>query len=160
MLKIKPFRQRAGSCGPASLKMILNYFGVDVSERQLIKLTGCTPGKGVGAKGILEGAKKLGFDGFIKDDSNFNELRHYVIKNKIPVIVDWFWYDEGHYSVVVDIDRENIYMLDPSLGHLRALRLRKFRRLWFDFPQDYIKKKEDIILRRIIVIYPSSSKLS
>jgi len=49
--------------------------------------------------------------------------------------------------------QENIYLQDPSLGHRRALKLRTFKRLWFDFPGDFIAQRSDLIIRRMIVIH-------
>ena len=153
MLNIKPFMQKSGYCGPASLKMILNFYGLNKTEKELAKLTGASKSKGVGAEGILKAAKKLGFKGFYKDFSSFDDIKKYVINKKIPVIVDWFSKDEGHYSVVVNIGKENIYMQDPELGFIRAMKLSRFKRVWFDFPGPFLKLKNDIKIRRMIVIY-------
>lgn len=154
MLKVRHFRQqKPGFCGPASLKMVLEYYGSQKSEKELARLSGCTISKGVKAEGILEAAKKLGFKGFIKDFSDIKDLKKYVLKKKIPVIVNWFSIDEGHYSVVVDIDRENIYLQDPELKGIRTIKIKTFKRVWFDFPGDFLHSKDEIIIRRIIVIY-------
>lgn len=153
MLKIKSFRQKKGFCGPASLKIVLDYFGVRKSEKELAELSGCAKSKGVGAENLLKTAKKLGFKGFIKDFSEISDIKKYVLKKKIPVIVDWFSQDEGHYSVVVGINKKNIYLQDPELGKIRKLEIEKFKRIWFDFPGNFLKSKTEIIIRRMLVIY-------
>jgi len=153
MLKVKSFRQKTGFCGPASLKMVLNYFGVRKSERELAKLIGCTRVKGAEAKNLLKAAEKLGFKGSIKDFSEIEDVKKYVQKKKIPVIVDWFSEDEGHYSVVVGIDKKNIYLQDPELGRIREIDIETFKRVWFDFPGRFLKSKNEIIIRRLIVLY-------
>jgi len=153
MLNIKPFRQSSGFCGPACLKMVLDYYGVKKSEKELAKLSAATPGKGVGAEGLLKTAKELGFKGFVKDFSNLHDIRIYALNKKIPVIVDWFSATDGHYSVVVHIDQEKIYLQDPDLGRLRTMNLDTFKRVWFDFLGDFLRSKDDIIIRRMIVIY-------
>src|SRR3989344_8369402 len=153
MLEVKPFMQRAGLCGPACLKMVLNYYKIRQSERELARLSGCTPSKGVDANGLLKATKKLGLKGFVKDFSDLRDIKYYVSKKKIPVIVDWFSADDGHYSVVVDIDKSNIYLLDPDLGHIIALTLKTFKRVWFDFPGDFISSKNKLVIRRMIVIH-------
>lgn len=152
MIPIKPFRERLGYCGPASLKMILSYYGINKSEKELAKLTNSTKEHGTNAKSIIKIAKKLGFKAFIKNFSNIKDIRRYVLKQKIPIIVDWFSQDEGHYSVVVDIDKENIYLQDPEIGHLHAMKLNTFKRVWFDFPTKYLESKDDIVIRRMIII--------
>lgn len=153
LLYIKPFRQSPDFCGPASLKMILSYFDVEESEKKLAELSGHKKSTGVEAKGLLSAAKSLGFEGVIKDNCTFEDIRFYIKKKKIPIIIDWFDSSDGHYSVVIGIDKENIYLLDPSLGTQRALKLETFKRIWFDFPGELISK-ENLIPHRIIAIYP------
>ena len=153
MLDVKPFKQTPGFCGPACLKIVLDYYGVEKSETELAKLSNCTKERGTSAENLVNAAKKLGFKAEIKDSCFLDDIKKYMDK-KIPVIVDWFLSDEGNYSVVAGIDNENIYLLDPSLGHLRAINLNTFYRIWFDFPGTYLTKKEDIIIRRIIAIKP------
>lgn len=153
MLKVKPFRQRSGFCGPASLKMVLDYYGKEKSEMDLARFSGCDKNHGVEATGLLKAAHKLGFKGFVKDFAEIKDLRKYVNGKHIPVIVDWFSEIDGHYSVVIAIDKENIYLQDPELGYLRAMTLKTFNRVWFDFPGFTLNSKEDIIIRRMLVIY-------
>jgi predicted double-glycine peptidase len=153
MLRVAPFKQKYGLCGPASLKMVLSFYGLKLTENKLAKLTKCNPQKGIEARSMVKAAKSLGFKAFFKDNCTLDDLKKYVLNKKIPVIVNWFDTNDGHYSAVVDIDEENIKLQDPGLGRLRALRTDNFYRVWFDFPGDFIKTKDDLILRRMIVIY-------
>lgn len=132
--------------------MVLAYYGVEKSEHELAELTQCDPELGISGEEMLVAVRSMGFDGYIKDDASLNDLEELVSKKQIPVIVDWFSEDDGHYSVVVDLDSENIYLQDPEMGHLRAMRRSKFYRVWFDFPGEYIRKAEDLTIRRMIVI--------
>ena len=152
MLQIDSFRQKPGYCGPASLKIVLGYLGIKISEKKLVLISGCKPSCGIGAEGLVDAAQKLGFHGQVKDFSDLEDIREWVNRKKIPVIVDWFAFEGGHYSVVSGIDTENIYLEDPSLGHRRALKLSTFMRLWFDFPSDYLRSKDELIIRRMIII--------
>ena len=153
MIKLKPFRETPGLCGPASLKMVLEYYGVLVSEARLAQIAGTTKEKGTLKEDLIRAAKHFGFQVFSKDRSTLSDLR-YFIKRKIPVIVNWFLDDEGHYSVVVDIDRKKVVLMDPHLGGLRTMPIEKFLRVWFDFRGKFIRKPEDLILRLILVITP------
>lgn len=132
--------------------MVLSYYGISMTEEELTERTHCDPSLGVDAEKMLEVAHELGLEGYIKDFASFEELEELVVRREVPVIVDWFSEDDGHYSVVVDLDSENIYMQDPEIGHLRAMRRNRFYRIWFDFPGDYINKNEDLTIRRMIVI--------
>lgn len=158
MLKIKPFRQKSGLCGPATLKMIFSYYGIDKTEAVIAKETDCDPELGVEAGRMLTYARDLGFDGYIQDESTLENLERLVVKEEIPVIVDWFSEDDGHYSIVVDIDSENVYLLDPEIGYVRAMRRVKFFRVWFDFPGDFLRSKNDLTIRRMIVILKKNVK--
>ena len=137
--------------------MVLEYYGISKTEQELIKLTGSTAEIGVSANKLIKTVKRFGLDGFIKDKARIADIKDYVLHKKVPVIVDWFAEDDGHYSVVVDIDQENIYLLDPSYGHIRAMRLDKFYRVWFDFPGNFLKSKNDLIIRRMIVVLKSAN---
>ncbi len=152
MLKIKPFRQKAGLCGPAVLKMVLKYYGIEKSEDELAILTNCDPEKGIGGEQMLLSARELGMEGYIEDNATLEDLEELVLKQQIPVIVDWFSVDDGHYGVVVDIDKENIYLQDPEIGHVKAMKRNQFFRVWFDFPGDYLASRDDLTIRRMIVI--------
>lgn len=132
MLAIKPFRQTAGLCGPASLKIAMSFFGVHVSEARLTKLAGANTKDGVDAKGLVRAARALGFRARLRDLLTIEDLRKSVAKN-IPVIVDWFSVSDGHYSVVVGVDKENVFLADPELGQTRAMRHQEFLHIWFDY---------------------------
>lgn len=157
MIKLKPFRQTPGLCGPASLKMVMDYYGVSISEEKLARLSGASKKKGVSIKGLIKAAKHFGFKTFLKQNSSLKDLEQFVNK-KIPVIVDWFYEDEGHYSVVADIDNKNIVLMDPALGGKRKMPVEKFLRLWFDFPGKFIKKPDDLILRLMLVVAADASR--
>ena len=58
-----------------------------------------------------------------------------------------------HYSVVVDIGRKYIYLMDPEIGKVRKMDLTTFYRVWFDFPGDVMKSNSDLILRRMVVLF-------
>ena len=124
-----------------------------LSEAEIAKIAGATKEKGVSKEGLIRAAKHFGFQAFSKEKSSPNDLR-YFLKRKIPVIVDWFFEDDGHYSVVVDIDKDNIIFRDPSFKSLRRLPIEKFLRVWFDFPGEFIKNPKDLILRGILVVTP------
>lgn len=154
MLKVKPYKQQPGLCGPASLAMVLNFFGVRASENQLARLSGCTPERGVGAHRLVKALNHFGLKGLVKDFATLADIRRYVRKRRIPVIVDWFSTNDGHYSVVVDITRTHIVLQDPELGRKRTMDLHTFNRVWFDFPGRAIRAKCDLNIRRMIVVLP------
>ena len=166
LLLVKPFQETlyGGYCGPASLKMVFEYWGVEKSEAELAEACNRDPELGVSSERMAEVARKYGFEAEVKNNSDFSEIESWL-KKKAPVIVDWFSpgrkdypdseMPDGHSSVVVGLDAEKIYLEDPEIGGLREIKREDFLRVWFDSPGASIAKPEDIILRQIIVIRPS-----
>ena len=163
ILNIKSFQEtlHADMCGPASLKIVLDYYGVNKSEQDLARLTGLVPDLGVDDKSIIKVAESLGFKAQIKNESTFDDIEEWL-KKGVPVIVDWFTrgrYDykdsavaDGHYSVIFGLDDEYIYLQDPETGGERKIKREDFMKVWFDFTDRYIKPDE-LIIRQIIAIY-------
>src|SRR5258708_2692779 len=112
LLPISSFQETQGEsmCGPASLKIILDYYGVNKTEQELALLCGTTIELGTSDAGIKAAAESLGFKVEVKNNASLEDIQMWLDK-KIPVIVDWFTrgrkdYEdsdiaEGHYSVVV-----------------------------------------------------------
>jgi len=160
-LRTKPFKQSKMMCGPASLKIVADYFGIQAGENKLAKL--CKSNKIMGTTGenLLRGARAIGLHGSIIDDADFKTIQYWLGKD-IPVIVDWMSPGQsrpphtrmagGHYSVVVGLTPTHIVLEDPGLGLRRRIKRADFMSVWFDFDDLYPERKSDIILRRIIVI--------
>lgn len=162
-LKLKSFQETLGMsyCGPASFKIVLEYYGIEKSEKELAKMAGWNKELGVRDKGIKKTAEALGFKVKIKNNSNYQDIQKWLNKD-VPVIVDWFtrgrgdYSDsataDGHYSVVAGLDDKFIYLQDPEIGKIRKIKRSDFMRVWFDFKGQNIKKNE-LIIRQIIAIY-------
>ncbi len=153
MLRVKSYKQSPSFCGPACLKMVLEYYGIKKSEAELAKSAKTSLKFGTSAKNVLNVGKRLGLKGFIKDYADINGLKEFVLKKKVPVIVNWFSQDEGHYSVVVGIDEKNIHLMDPEFGKRRTMDLVTFKRVWFDFHPAFLHSQKDLVIRRMIVLY-------
>jgi len=162
LLEVKPYREMiVGGCGPASLKMVFDYYGVEKSEEELFKVCGSSEELGTPAEGLKKVAEGLGFKAEIKENSTFEDIQQWLDK-KVPVIVDWFTrgrldYGEseiadGHYSVVVGLNEDYIYLQDPELGRLRRIKKEDFMIVWFDFRGKYIKPDE-LVVRQIIAVW-------
>ena len=164
LLPVKSFQEtlHTGMCGPASLKMVLAYYGVEKTEEELAKLCGTDPELGTSDKGIRHAAETLGFKAEIKNNSTFDDIRSWLDK-KVPVIVNWFTrgridypdseVPDGHLSVVVGLDDGYIYLQDPEIGSLRKIARDDFMKVWFDFTGEYINSWDEMIIRLIIAVY-------
>ena len=150
-----------GLCGPASLKIVLAYYGVEKSEDELAKM--CKTTKGLGTKDIdiKAAAEKLGFKAVIKNNSDFKTVTTWL-KAGVPVILDWFTTGRpefadvdvpgGHFSIAVGMDDRFIFLEDPEIGRTRRIEKNEFIRVWFDFP-GWLIKRDELIIRQLIAIY-------
>lgn len=163
LLPIQPFQEtlHASMCGPASLKMVLQYYGIEASESEIAMRCDHNTKLGVTSAAIQAAAESFGLNVTIAREASFEDISSWLTK-QVPVIVDWFSagrkeYDQplpdGHYSVVVGIDEENIYLQDPELGSLRTIAKADFLPIWFDFEGKYIRSWNDLIIRELIAIY-------
>lgn len=164
MLDIKPFQEtlHGGYCGPASLKILLSYYGVEKSEEELARLCNISKDLGTDDKSLKKAAESLGFKVEIKNNSDFDDIKEWL-KKGVPVIVDWFtrgrsdYSDsevaDGHYSVVMGLDDQNIYLQDPEIGGMRTIDKDDFMRIWFDFTGDRIESWDEMVIRQLIAIY-------
>lgn len=153
MLRVPLFKQSKSFCGPASLRMVLAYYGLRVSERKLALLSGATRAGGVEGEGLLAAAKRLGFSGKIIDKASMEMIRTYIEKN-VPVIVSWFSVNEGHYSVVVGIDKKYIYLVDPEYGKIIRFLITNFLKVWFDIDIDKRTLEVEVYVRSMLVVWP------
>ncbi|MEK7510052.1 MAG: cysteine peptidase family C39 domain-containing protein [Patescibacteria group bacterium] len=162
-LKVKPFQETLGAdmCGPASLKIVLDYYGLNKSEKELAKLVGTTRRLGTDERGLTRAARQLGFKVIVKNNSSFGDIEKWLHRG-VPPIVDWFtrgradYSDsdiaDGHYSVACGIDSQYIYLQDPEIGGIRKIEKNDFKRVWFDFRGEFIDPSE-LIIRQLIAIY-------
>ncbi len=159
---VKPFQETLcqSMCGPASLKMVFDYYGIEKSEAEIAKMCHVDESLGTDAKTLKRVAEELGFKVAIKNHSTFENIQMWLDK-KVPVIVNWFTRGraddedskvaDGHYSVVVGLDDEFIYIQDPEIGKLRKIEREDFMKVWFDFTGKYIDPNE-LVIRQLIAV--------
>lgn len=139
-----------GSCGPASMRSILAFYGEYRSEAELIEATKCTHEEGTWSHEIVAAAIRYGYDAHVSDGNTIDDLKRELAIG--PVIVDW--YDAGgHYSVATGITDTEVILMDPQDNtKYRTLEIEDFKNLWFDFekPETF----DSITKQRIIVIRP------
>lgn len=160
MIKLNPFIQSDDSlCGPACLKMVLDYYGVQVSEEELAKEMNHTYEYGCTNEDIVNTARNYGFICSSSVYTGFKDIE-WAIENNIPVIVDWFSGDipDGHSSIIIGIDDENIYLQDPLYEEPRTIKKEDFYRVWFDFKDTPIRP-DNLVIRFAAVVIPYNSLL-
>lgn len=120
------------SCGPASLLSVIMYWQAgDMGESALYKIVGTSETDGTSYLNLGLGAaqygKANGLDVQIREHLTINDLRLYLSKgtpvilniqawrspdnNNIPWSLNW---EDGHFVVLVAMDPDFIYFMDPS----------------------------------------------
>ncbi len=163
-LQIRPFQEKlnAGYCGPVVLKMVLDYYGVQETEEELAQLARTSKERGTDDQAIQRVLESFGLKVTIKNKASFEDIQGWLDK-EVPVIVDWFTrgradypdsaVPDGHYSIVVGLDDNFIYLQDPEIGGLRKITRGNFMKVWFDFRGEQITSWADIILCQLIAVY-------
>ncbi|MHB2020722.1 MAG: C39 family peptidase [Candidatus Xenobia bacterium] len=118
------------SCGCASMESVLMYWGQEFREDELIKGMHATPTDGTDPDQMVAFARHHGLNAEFKQNQTLHDLEQ-ALQRQVPPILDieaWrdkpngHWetdWDDGHYVVLVGMDTQNLYLMDPSVlgGH-------------------------------------------
>lgn len=118
LLNVPYFPQhREYTCGPASLRMVLAYYGRAIAEEMLAPLLGTNDVMGTDRERMSEIIKSHQLVPYERTDATLDDVRH-LIDNGMPVIVRHLDDDEDfdHYSVVIGLDDAHITLNDPWFG--------------------------------------------
>lgn len=163
LIPITPFRQSDDSrCGPACVRMVLDYYKVDATEDEIAERCKHTYELGCTDEGMKAAFEYFGLGCTIENDCDLADLEYWSEHN-IPIIVDWFadGYNDhampnGHSSVVVGIDRNHVHLMDPWSGQIRNIPRNEFLRVWFDWKDsDVIEDWKNMVIRQVIIAYPN-----
>jgi predicted double-glycine peptidase len=123
---------------------VLSYWGRQVEEAELMKLLGTSEEVGTYPEDIVRGARALGFDAEAVDNLSLDAVEKFTAtgspmialgqvwrsqqKSKESVVDDW---DDGHYIVVLGVDRDYVYFQDPYIRMSKGFVPRaRFEALW------------------------------
>lgn len=161
MIELIPFKQSDSSrCGPACVRAVLAYYGIDTTEDSVARRCGWSYELGCDDFGMVTALCDFGVKAEISNRSELKDLEYWV-RHHIPVIADVFVGGEiddlpnGHSVVVVDIDREKVYVMDPAVGQVRGIARGEFERVWIDWKGNTVDNFNDILIRQIIITYPN-----
>jgi len=158
MLNIKPIKQKKRMCGPASLSIVLKYYGINKNQEELKKILSSTYLTGTKNKKIIKVSKDFNLKAKYKTNSSINEIRK-LLSKKIPPIIGWFS-PEGasHYSVIKGLDKSNIFIVDPELNKTRKIKIKEFEKNWFDINWENLNFFKKIIISSKIFFYNKFNK--
>lgn len=141
--------QTFNNCGPATLSMILSYWGINKSQQELgEKLRpyqnpqGDNDDKSVTFEEFLDEAESYGLAGFIRPNGDIEKLKVFIA-NGLPVAVKTFLHDYddiGHYRIIRGFDEnKKILVQDDSFeGKGLEFSYDKLLRLWQPFNYQYM----------------------
>jgi ABC-type bacteriocin/lantibiotic exporter with double-glycine peptidase domain len=151
-MKVPLFKQRKNSCGTTSLRMVLSFFGNNVSENEIIRDVGGLKSYGVRTIKLAEFARKIGLKtktySFNKKLADYKttikrpeikDITRYLRKS-IPVIInvrhsllnDTKITKEGHFIVVTGYRNRVFNYNDPDDGKEHTVEEEKLRFAWFN----------------------------
>ncbi len=155
-LRVPIFQQETDySCGAVNLLSILKYWGVyDGTEQSLYDRLEVSPKSGTEPHKIVDVAREFGLKAYFQKNVKLEDLKG-ALKKKMTVILDlqaWKdkerahipWsddWDDGHYVVLIGMDRTYLYAMDPSAeGGYAYLPLDEFLERWHDIegPDDQL----------------------
>jgi len=145
MIEIPNYRQTTDyTCGATSLLSILVHYGFcNETEMTLAEKLDTNPGWGTDPADIERVLLEYGFEIESRSGMSFNDLEM-MVEAEMPVLVtyqawsesDQPWnecWEDGHYSVVIGMDDENVYLEDPSLaGEIGYIPRQEFLERWHD----------------------------
>lgn len=124
ILKFPGFRQTfEWNCGTTALNMVLAYYGYDVTESCIIKMSGANDKEGTPIEGMKKVAKSYGIQ--IKEGKlSTSEIRDNIDKGYPSILLIQAWtkkidpdwkneWDQGHYTVVIGYDKNRLIFADP-----------------------------------------------
>ena len=153
-MKTKPIKQPdASACGPAVIKIVTNYFGLDVPMAKIKRIARYDRKEGMTNKEIVKTLKGFGFRVIEKHDTTWKDLQK-TNKKENAIIVSWMLHGYiGHVSMVERVSKKTIHLADSVSGRIIQMFKVVFLRLWFDYDDKwYPEKNSDIQLRWLAIV--------
>ncbi len=134
-----PYRHQVNEymCGPATLQMVLAFFGDLRSQRKLRKLMKASPKeletKAADNNKMVRAIQRAGLYAYVNEYSNLHELKSFINQG-YPVVVNYIEpsNEEGHFSVVkgYNVLLGNLILNDPWNGSDFVLSEKQFLARW------------------------------
>lgn len=131
-------RQKTGyMCGPASLQMVMKFFGTNKSQKDILKSTGLSERKlkdaGMNNGALIKAGQKAGFYVYVNENSSLAEIK-YFIDLGLPPIVNYREpsQNDGHFAVVAGFSLADraLILHDPWNGKNFSIAERSFVVRW------------------------------
>lgn len=144
-LAVPDVRQTTGyTCGVSALQAVLAYYGIETRDDLLAQELGADPDKGVNPPAIIRVAQAHGLTAQLREGMTVDEVAE-VLRAGSPVLVALqAWSDrprpnyrenweDGHYAIIIAVERDAVVFEDPSvLGSRAVLSRQEFEERWHD----------------------------
>lgn len=139
-------------CGPAVTQMLLENIGVNVTQEAITEAAGATytiETHGTRVDQLAKAVHELAPHAKLwhKEKASFEDLEYVLNEKKYPVGVEWQGLfedednddeDNGHYSIVANIDRakDELIIVDPYKDFVeqnRIIKISLFEKRWWDY---------------------------
>lgn len=111
----KELMKTNSDCGIAAVKMLLGFYGIDVSYEELGREINTTV-DGTNWEDIKKYLETLDNVNSLEFEYNLEKAKEYSEKG-IPLLINWNVDEEevnSHYSILIAIDKNSVWMLDPE----------------------------------------------
>lgn len=136
-------QQTFNNCGPASLSMVLSYFGRAETQQDIAAvIKPYNEDKNVTAEELIAYAQSIGYNARVIEGGDINLLKAFVA-NGLPVIAER-WLPEtsdgpiGHFQVVMGYDQSQIHFFDSLQGQNIKEGFASFDEGWQVFNRHFI----------------------
>jgi predicted double-glycine peptidase len=144
------------SCGAAALQAVLAYWDVyDGGESKLYGPLACTEADGTEPDSIVRVARQYGLTAELKENQMVKDLQEALAAGTTVILDMQAWRDrtktpdwtkaweDGHYVVLVGLDKDFVYLMDPSiLGTYAFVTIPEFLDRWHDYEARHGKRRE------------------
>jgi predicted double-glycine peptidase len=132
------------TCGPATMRAVLAFLQRrQVSEKQLARLMKTNSDVGTDPYDLCNAARQLGLWAETREQMGIDDLDDCVREGVAVIVLFQAWKDpqrpeayqedwaDGHYSAVIGVDRDNVYLEDPwVLGRIETIPRDEFMQRW------------------------------
>ncbi len=119
------------TCGPASMKMALEHFGIKRSEEELASTLRTERKVGTSEHDMIMCADFFKMNYAVKRNASFEDLERLQKEGYVTILRYYLpWEKIDHYAVFKKVDRGRIYLWDPCYGPDRSYSLNYFSKIW------------------------------
>ena len=133
------------NCGPTTLKMLLHYYGQDVTQKEIAAFTKPDPDdKNVSPNELAAYVDKSGMGVLVRENGTLDRLKQ-LLSNGLPVMIEsgyvtpsgkegWM----GHYKLLIGYDDKQFTFMDSYEGPNLNISFEEVDANWRDFNRLYL----------------------